>query len=96
MKLSDFDFTLPESAIAQQPADRRDHSRLMVPSPSGKEAVHLRFDQLPDLLSPGDLLVLNDTRVRKARLAGARPSGGRVEVLLLEPTGRPGTTMREP
>jgi S-adenosylmethionine:tRNA ribosyltransferase-isomerase len=84
VKLSDFDFDLPESAIAQQPSLRRDRSRLMVPGNSGRPAVHLRFDQLPDLLAPGDLLVLNDTRVLKARLFGTRSTGGRVELLLLE------------
>ncbi len=84
MKLSDFDFDLPESAIAQQPAGRRDRSRLMVPGCAGEGSLHLRFDQLPGLLAAGDLLVLNDTRVLKARLNGSRPSGGRLELLLLE------------
>ena len=87
MKLSDFDFDLPESAIAQQPAVRRDSARLMVPASTAGPAAHLLFSDLPGLLAAGDLLVLNDTRVRKARLYGVRPTGGRLELLLLESEG---------
>ena len=89
MKLSDFDFDLPESAIAQQPSVRRDRSRLMVPAKPDQPTGHLRFDQLPGLLNSGDLLVLNDTRVLNARLYGARATGGRLELLLLteDPAG---------
>ena len=63
----------------------RDASRLLVLPRSGGASRHLRFDDLPDLLAPGDLLVLNDTRVIPARLVGRKASGGRVEVLLVEP-----------
>ena len=85
MEVSDLDFELPEELIAQVPAEPRDASRLLVLARSGGEPRHLRFADLPDLLSPGDLLVLNDSRVIPARLVGRRESGGRVEVLLVEP-----------
>jgi S-adenosylmethionine:tRNA ribosyltransferase-isomerase len=85
MEVSDLDFELPEELIAQVPVEPRDASRLLALPRSGGEARHLRFADLPDLLSPGDLLVLNDSRVIPARLVGRRESGGRVEVLLVEP-----------
>jgi S-adenosylmethionine:tRNA ribosyltransferase-isomerase len=84
VKLSDFDFRLPDARIAQTPCDRRDGSLLMVPGRDGTPSRHLVFRDLQDLLRPEDLLVLNDTRVIPARLYGYRPSGGRVELLLLE------------
>ena len=83
MKLSDFDYELPADRIAQWPADRRDHAALMVLEAGRID--HRRFDDLVEMLDPGDLLVLNDTRVLPARLIGRKPSGGRVELLLLEP-----------
>lgn len=86
MQTADFDFELPPARIAQQPAEPRDTARLMVlPRVSG-ELSHAVFRDLPSLLLPGDLLVMNDTRVMAARLFGVRPdSGGRVEALLLRP-----------
>ncbi|MEE8583734.1 MAG: tRNA preQ1(34) S-adenosylmethionine ribosyltransferase-isomerase QueA, partial [Acidobacteriota bacterium] len=88
MKLSDFDYDLPPDRIAQQPCPVRDQSRLMVLNRRRGAIEHRRFRDLPDLLSPDDLVVLNDSRVIPARLFG-RPSGraGRVEVLLLRPEG---------
>lgn len=84
MSVSDFDYALPDELIAQEPAPRRDESRLMVLD--GTATLHRRFCDLLDVLRPGDLLVLNETRVIAARLAGTRePSGGRVELLLLHP-----------
>lgn len=85
MEVSDLEFELPEELIAQVPVEPRDASRLLVLARSGGEPRHLRFADLPDLLSPGDLLVLNDSRVIPARLVGRKESGGRVEVLLVEP-----------
>lgn len=88
MNLSDFDFELPEASIAQAPATQRDGSRLLVLPRTGPEPralEHLRFAQLEELLVPGDLLVLNDTRVRRARLRARRPTGGAVELLMIEP-----------
>jgi len=84
VKVDLFDFRLPPERIAQRPAARRDGSRLMVLDRQDGNVDHARFDQLTNWLDPGDLLVFNDTRVIPARLVGAKPSGGRVELLLLE------------
>jgi S-adenosylmethionine:tRNA ribosyltransferase-isomerase len=84
MKVSDFDYTLPQALIAQAPAPRRDSSRLMVLDTDARSMDHRRFLELPRLLRPKDLLVLNDTKVVRARLLGRRSSGGRVEILLLD------------
>ena len=81
--LSDFDYELPQDLIAQAPAVERDRSRLLHLSPDGTIGHHT-FRDLPGLLQPGDLLVLNDTRVFPARLEGVRAGGGRSELLLLE------------
>lgn len=78
--LSDFDFTLPPERIAQHPAAQRTASRLL--DGTGADCVDRTFSDLPALLAPGDLLVLNDTRVMKARLFGEKPTGGRVELLI--------------
>jgi len=93
VKVSDFDFELPERLIAQAPATPRDASRLLVLGPEGAPE-HRRFTDLPGLLAPGDLLVTNDTRVIPARLVGEKvASGGKVELLLVDPrpeaTGEP-------
>jgi S-adenosylmethionine:tRNA ribosyltransferase-isomerase len=86
MYLADFDYPLPESAIAQHPAPRGE-SRLLVLDRAGRER-HRRVRDLPALLRPGDLLVVNDTRVIPARLFARRASGGgRVELLLVERVG---------
>lgn len=82
-RLSDFDYELPRELIAQAPAAERDRSRLLHLSPDGTIRHHT-FRDLPGLLQPGDLLVLNDTRVFPARLEGLRAGGGRSELLLLE------------
>ena len=82
--VSDFDFELPPELIAQTPAAVRDQSRLMHFDMATGARLHRRFAELPDLLEPGDLLVVNNTRVFPARLRGHRhPSGGRVECLVL-------------
>jgi S-adenosylmethionine:tRNA ribosyltransferase-isomerase len=83
-RLSDFDYELPQELIAQTPAVERDRSRLLHLRPDGTLGHHV-FRDLPRLLDPGDLLVLNDTRVFPARLEGVRAGGGRAELLLLEP-----------
>ena len=85
VKVSDFDYPLPEALIAQEPLDPRDASRLLVLPRAGGSFRHARFSELPDLLRPGDLLVFNDTRVIPARLVGEKASGGRCEMLVLEP-----------
>jgi S-adenosylmethionine:tRNA ribosyltransferase-isomerase len=83
----DFDFNLPSDLIAQQPLDRRDQSRLMHLTRASGELTDWRFADLPDLLAPGDLLVLNDTRVIPAKFFMRRPSGGRLEGLFLQDLG---------
>lgn len=86
MRLSDFDFNLPEELIAQEPLSERDASRLLVVPLDGGRFQHRHVRDLPDLLAPGDLLVFNDARVIPARLRGRKAdTGGRVELLLVEP-----------
>ncbi|MHC4562651.1 MAG: tRNA preQ1(34) S-adenosylmethionine ribosyltransferase-isomerase QueA [Planctomycetota bacterium] len=84
MKTSDFDFDLPPRLIAQQPLERRDASRLMVLRRNSGAVEHRTFADLPGLLTPGDLLVLNDTRVVPARFVCRRATGGKIEGLFLQ------------
>jgi S-adenosylmethionine:tRNA ribosyltransferase-isomerase len=81
---AELDYDLPVEAIAQVPIEPRDAARLLVDYGPGAAPVHRRVSDLPELLAPGDLIVVNDTRVRPARLRLRRPTGGRAEVLLLE------------
>ena len=84
MRLSDFDYALPEELIAQTPVEPRNSSRLMVLDPRCKTIRHEHFYDLGKFLEPGDTLIFNDTRVMPARLIGHREkTGGRVEVFLL-------------
>ncbi len=80
LKLSDFDYRLPPELVAQVPTAERTGSRLL--HVDGAALADLAFTDLPRLVAPGDLLVFNDTRVVKSRLAAFKPSGGRVELLL--------------
>src|SRR5215472_10738342 len=80
LSIDDFDYELPPELIAQHPSATRSGSRLLHLA-AGTLSDH-RFTDLPQLLSPGDLLVLNDTRVIKARLFGRKETGGRIEVLI--------------
>jgi S-adenosylmethionine:tRNA ribosyltransferase-isomerase len=85
VRLSDYDYELPEERIAQEPVNPRDSSRLLV-VPRGSGALeHRRFRDLPEYLHAGDVLVINETRVTAARLLGNRESGGAVEALVLRP-----------
>src|SRR3974390_3156411 len=87
MRTADFDFELPPELIAQAPAAQRDQSRLLVLHRDTGKVEHRHFRDLLDYLRPGDVLVLNNSRVIPARLRGANAhSGGRFEVLLLEET----------
>ncbi|MEM9770074.1 MAG: tRNA preQ1(34) S-adenosylmethionine ribosyltransferase-isomerase QueA [Cyanobacteria bacterium P01_D01_bin.73] len=83
LQLNQYEYSLPSDRIAQNPAEPRDHSRLLVVN-TPTEHQHARFDSLPQWLEPGDLLVLNDTSVIPARLYGRKTTGAAVEVLLLE------------
>ncbi len=87
MKTSDFYFDLPEELIAQTPLERRDASRLLCLDRWSGAREHRIFSELPELLHPGDCLVMNDSRVLPARLMGMRETGGVVEVLLLRDLG---------
>ena len=87
MKLSDFMYDLPEERIAQTPVEPRDHSRLMVLHRDTHAIEHRHFYDVIDYLNPGDVLVVNETKVIPARLYGERPTGGAVEVLLLKQLG---------
>ena len=91
MRLSDFDYALPDELIAQVPAAERTASRLLHVAPAAGAPVgtddagrldDLHVADLPALLAPGDLMVFNDTRVIRARLLGEKPTGGRVELLV--------------
>jgi S-adenosylmethionine:tRNA ribosyltransferase-isomerase len=87
MEASLFDYELPEELIAQEPVEPRDASRLLVVHRATGVLEHRHFYDLPDYLQAGDTLVLNDTRVSARRLFGHKPTGGRVELLLLRPLG---------
>ncbi|MFA6431130.1 MAG: S-adenosylmethionine:tRNA ribosyltransferase-isomerase, partial [Candidatus Margulisiibacteriota bacterium] len=84
MKTSDFDFIVPPELIAHEPASKRDHSRLMVLDRDEQSISHKNFYDIVDYLLPGDLLVLNDTKVMPSNIVGKKEeSGARVEVLLV-------------
>ncbi len=103
MRLSDFDYALPRRLIAQTPARPRDSARLLVLTRATGAIEHRVFRDLPEYLHPGDVLVLNDTKVLPVRLRARRATGGAVEVLLLRPISgavwealvRPGRRVRE-
>ena len=82
MQASDFDYSLPDKLIARYPTEERGASRLLVVDSSANTLADRRFSDLPSLLQEGDLLVFNDTRVIRARLYGAKDTGGRVEILI--------------
>ncbi|HKN67337.1 MAG TPA: tRNA preQ1(34) S-adenosylmethionine ribosyltransferase-isomerase QueA [Gemmatimonadaceae bacterium] len=87
LKTSDFDFDLPAELIAQRPLERRDESRMMVVDRKSGTIAHRLFSDLADIIPSGDALVLNRTRVVRARLLGTRDSGAPAEILLLKPLG---------
>lgn len=102
MDTSELDYELPEAAVAQHPAEPRDAARLLVPSLLGDDR-HRRVADLPSLVEPGTVVVINDTRVIPARVAVRRPGSSDGEVLLLEPASdgwwealcRPSRKLRE-
>ena len=86
MRTDDFNFDLPEELIAQHPLEQRDHSRLLVLDKHSGNITHKRLDDILDYLVPGDVLVVNNTRVIPARLFGMKEGGtAHIEVLLLKP-----------
>jgi S-adenosylmethionine:tRNA ribosyltransferase-isomerase len=88
MQLSEFDFPFDSSLIAVRPSLPRDHARLLVLQREDRSIAHRRVDELSDLLQPGDLLVVNNTKVLAARVAGRkRPSGADVEILFVKELG---------
>ena len=84
MDLNDFDYELPECLIAQKAASPKDSSRLMV---VGKEIEHRHFYEIIDYLGEGDVLVLNETRVSRAKASGKKLQGSKVEIVLTERAG---------
>lgn len=88
MRLSEFDFALPPELIAQAPVRPRDAARLLVLHRATGALAHHVFRDLPAFLRPGDVVVLNDTKVLPARLRARRNTGGPVEVLLLRPVSK--------
>jgi S-adenosylmethionine:tRNA ribosyltransferase-isomerase len=90
MKVSDFDFQMPERLIALEPVPQRDSSRLMVLNESN-ETAHRQFHDIVEYLNPGDMLLLNNTKVLPYRLQGRKPSGGLVEITLVRDVSEDGS-----
>ncbi|NJD56914.1 MAG: tRNA preQ1(34) S-adenosylmethionine ribosyltransferase-isomerase QueA [Nitrospirae bacterium] len=82
MRTAEYDFFLPPGLIAERPAEERDISRLLVLHKNG-DMEHRRFSDLPSYLAPGDLLILNDTKVFPARISARKPTGGKIDFLLV-------------
>lgn len=93
--LRDYHYELPPELIAQRPWERRESCRLLVMDRSNGRLAHRRFHDLRDYLEPGDTLVVNDTCVVPARLAGIKDTGGRVELLVLDPYKDPELGLKE-
>ncbi len=87
MLVADFDYELPQELVAQQPLGERDASRMLVLDRRDGSLTDAKFADIGQWLKPGDLLVLNDTKVRQARVFGKLPTGGRAELLLLTDLG---------
>jgi len=94
-RIEDYHYDLPAELIAQKPSAKRESSRLLVLHRTRGELEHRRFDEISEYFNPGDVLVLNDTRVVPARLLGTKESGGRVELLVLDPYKDPGLGIEE-
>jgi S-adenosylmethionine:tRNA ribosyltransferase-isomerase len=84
-RVSDYEYDIPKERIARYPAEKRDESRLLLVDRGTGRFDHLRFRELPTLVEPGDLLVVNESRVLPVRLLGRKPSGAPAELLLLRP-----------
>ncbi len=92
-RLQDYDFDLPREFIAQKPVEPRDHARLFVVHRDTGRFEHRRFYEIPEYFRPGDVLVLNETRVLPARVYATRATGGRVEILFLGVPHEDGTVL---
>ena len=88
LNITDFDFDLPKSLIAQEPSLQRDRSRLLALNRSTGNMAHRIFTDVDQYLLPGDLLIINDTKVFPCRLPATKPGGGRAEIFLLFERGR--------
>jgi S-adenosylmethionine:tRNA ribosyltransferase-isomerase len=88
MNLSDFDYNISTEHIAQHPLTERDSSKLFIIHRDSDKFEHRNFKDIVSYLKPGDILILNDTKVFPARLFGVKPSGGKVEILLLKELSR--------
>lgn len=86
--IEDYDYHLPEELIAQVPESKRDNSRLLCIDREKKSFADQHFSDLPGLLRPGDLLVVNNTKVVPAKLFGRKETGGKIEILVLEHTNK--------
>jgi len=84
MNLKDFDYRLPKNLIAQKPIRPRDYSKLMIVDTKNKKVSHHKFFEIEKFLNPGDVLVINDSKVIPARIFAKKETGGKVEILLLE------------
>ncbi len=86
-RVQDYEYDLPENLVARYPAEERDASRLLVVPRNGGPISDRRFRELPALMAPDDLLVVNDSKVLPVRLKGRKPTGAPAEILLLRPLG---------
>ncbi len=87
-KTCQYDYDIPKHLIAQHPTKKRDESRLLVLHRDSAKIEHRKFPEIIEYLKPGDVLVLNDTKVSPARIIGSRITGGRVEGLIIKETGK--------
>ncbi|MFK7930005.1 MAG: tRNA preQ1(34) S-adenosylmethionine ribosyltransferase-isomerase QueA [Myxococcota bacterium] len=94
--LDAWDYELPDDLIARYPTSRRDHSRLMELPINGGPLVDRRFDALASRLAPGDLLVVNNTKVLPSRVFCRRPTGGKAELLVLDAESSPARALARP
>jgi S-adenosylmethionine:tRNA ribosyltransferase-isomerase len=90
MNTAELDYHLPAELVAQHPLNERDASRLLVLERTTGRISHRRFGEIATLIEPGSLVVLNDTRVMRARVVGTKPTGGRMEALLVRRLSAPG------
>ena len=88
LRVTDFDYALPAGLIAQVPSPERDRSRLLVLDRATGALRHQIFRDLPELLTPGDLLLINEAKVFPARLVGSSERGHKVEILLIQEIDR--------